>query len=162
MASIGIPLTICAIIAFVFSICNFYVATTDTSCVSSGNITITTNTNQTCNALHGCINYRIYFYVEAALLAFYLILYVIQCACAGLLCKSMALGMLIVSTLWSILSAYMYFTRPIGECTKSINAFIIISTVATLLVIPTIIVVSYAFCGLECRKRQHKQRDAYV
>jgi len=157
MASITIPLTICALIALCFSVTNYYVGKTDTSCVTSPNITITLHSNESCTAANGCIDYQTYFYVQASLLALFLILYALQCAISGVCFKGATVAVLIVSMLWSIISAFLYFRRPVSECTTHTKAFIIISTVCTMFIMPAIVLLSYAFCGLTCRKNKNRR-----
>ena len=159
---IGIPLTICAIIATIFAISNYYIGKTDTSCVTSENITLKLHSDVLCTARSGCVNYQIYFYVEASLLCLFLALYIMQCVCSGVFCKALTVSTLIICSLWSAISAYMFFERPIGECSRETKSFIIISTAATLFGIPTVLALCYAMCDMSCKKKKVERDLQYV
>jgi hypothetical protein len=131
-----------AIISFVFCITNYYYGYNGDTCITSPNIAINSH-NDECNYYYGCIDYKVYFYVESSLLALFVTLFVLQFMTCGICCAGFSMFVLLSSILWSIVSAYLYFNRPIDECSQDTKIYIVISTIGTLLLNSLVLIIRY-------------------
>jgi hypothetical protein len=149
---------ICVFISFVFCGLNYYYGTNGDNCITNPNISINpkNNTNIECSYKDGCIDYRTYFYVESSILAFFIILFIVQFICLKQFFKVFASFVLICATLWSIISAYLYFNKDINDCSKKTKIYIIISTSVILFVNPFFLLLS-----IICRKKSNNEFHQY-
>ena len=150
---IGPTYTACALIALIFIITNYYIGYHDKTCVNNELLSIKIHQNETCTTSNGCVTFQTYLYVQASILVLVILLFVLQNLFCGDVFRTINLFIITMSTVWSIVGAYLLANTPLYLCKLSVKWFLGISVASTLGLFPLIIVTSLVLFNFSpCKK----------